>query len=146
MVIFWVADFRWRNCYQHSNSILLICGLHVQNVIWFLTIVLFRSSKKMKAKNWPWFFSARFQANILPYRQHFKCVSMILNLNSYVVNEKYLAGLALIGISKATYQCLSSAVRGIPKWIDCSVKNWLINWLTFILNDSNELEIATRWF
>ena len=92
-----------------------MCWLHKQNINGLLKIGLPLEKAENQGHFRPLFLSVRFQTNILPYRYHFKCVLMIPNLNSYVVNEKYQACLALIGLSKATYHCLSSAVRGIPK-------------------------------
>ena len=67
-----------------------------------------------------------------------------LKSNLYVEKKNFWPWLTLLSFFMALYHCVRSAVRGMQKWVDCIVTNWLINWLELISDNFNESEIARR--
>ena len=109
------AYFRSWHQNQHSKSFLLMCGLHKQIMNGLMTIDLHLSKAENQGQKRPCFSSARFQAKILFYKKCFKSGSITPNPNSYVTNVIFKPYLSFIGLSKATYHCISNIVRGTPK-------------------------------
>ena len=121
-----------------------MCGLHKQNVNGLLTIGLHIDKANNQGHFLAFIFVCQISGRYLVIWNDVLTGYMGLKSNLYVVRKNFWPWVTLWSFLMALYHCLTPAVRGMQKWVDCIVTNWLINWLELISDYFNESEIARR--